>query len=99
MKKKNFIILGSVLSSISLICFIVFGILKGLKSESSWDNIALALAIICVLAFFFMLIMRIFTNSKLPEVKQGIICPRCHYLNEEGSDICKQCGTKLKQDE
>ena len=70
-----------------------------MNNSSAWTNIALAFGIISLVVFLFLLIMRIFTNSKLPEVKQGIICPRCHYLNEEGADICKQCGTNLKQNE
>ncbi len=99
MKKKTFIILESVLIGVSLLCFIAFGILKGINNSLTWANITLAFGIISLVVFVFLLIMRIFTNSKLPEVKQGIICPRCHYLNEEGADTCKQCGANLKQNE
>lgn len=99
MKKQTFLILEGIFLLLAVSGFIAFGVLLGLGYNNYWSSISLGLGLLSIVLFIFFLVMKSFNNSKLPEVKQGVICPRCHYLNEEHSQICKQCGEKLSKDE
>ena len=97
MKKYRFFIFEGILLLVSIAFFISYGVLLHFCYEKGLTSILLAIAILALLVSLFFLVMRLFASSKLPEVKKGIICPRCHYPNEEGSKVCKQCGYKLNQ--
>ena len=36
-------------------------------------------------------------NARISEIKDGVVCARCHTVNPAGTAYCKSCGNRLKK--
>ncbi len=95
MKGKVFPVLLAVLPSLSLTLFVLYGVLpESLDETGYWHSFSLGLAIAFLIVFLFLLFYSFLTRENLPEVHQGVRCPRCDTLYPKEEDRCPNCGEK-----
>ena len=88
MKRKSFIVLLSVLGTLSLVSFILYGTLPSAVDENGyWHSFLLGVAIV-LLAMFFL------GKEKPIPIEKRIECPRCHTSYPADEDYCPGCGEK-----
>lgn len=94
MKKRPFLPLSIALGSLFVIFMVVYFVLIGIGNDSYWTNFCLGIGIGCLVLLLFFLVLFWFEGRKLPEVKQGVVCPKCKTIYPKEARRCPKCGEK-----
>ena len=95
MKSKSFIVLLSVLGTLSLVSFILYGTLPSAGDENGyWHSFLLGVAIVLLFVVGILLAMFFLGKEKPIPIEKRIECPRCHTSYPADEDYCPGCGEK-----
>lgn len=95
MKSKSFIVLLSVLGTLSLVSFILYGTLPSAVDENGyWHSFLLGVAIVLLFVVGILLAMFFLGKEKPIPIEKRIECPRCHTSYPADEDYCPGCGEK-----
>ncbi len=94
MKKKAFLPLAIALGALTVGFFVAYFVLLGTGNESYWKNFCLGLGLSCAVLLLFFFVLFWLEGRKMPEVKQGVICPKCKTIYPKDARRCPKCGEK-----
>lgn len=95
MKRKGFPVLLGVLVFLSVVLFILYGVLPAeADTNGYWHSFSLGLAITFLLVALFLLFYAMLLREKPLDVHKGVICPHCGTIYPKDDERCPKCGEK-----